>query len=123
MTRPAQIRTCECRKPSGQVSGEGVAYCGRCGERLPEPSNAVVLLKLEQLADLVKNTSTAPAPRLLDAQEVADHLGLSKRFVYKHAEALQGVKVGGALRFDLDKVREGFEQLVPRPFGSTEDRA
>jgi hypothetical protein len=113
-------RTCTCASPAAQVSAENVAYCDRCGERLPEPSNAVILLELYRLADRFDQANNAPAKKLLTAQELADQLGMSTRFIYKHADELQAVRVGGALRFDLDKA---VDSLAPRPFQAKREEA
>jgi excisionase family DNA binding protein len=45
--------------------------------------------------------STAPtdSPRLLDAKEVAAHLGVEKQFVYRNKQSLGAVRVGRAVRF------------------------
>jgi hypothetical protein len=68
---------------------------------------------LEALADLVAErlaqrlgSQTSPTPQLVDAQAVADALGLTRATVYERAEALGGVRIGDGVRprwrFDLE---------------------
>jgi excisionase family DNA binding protein len=62
------------------------------------------------------NTSTRPE-RLLTAQEVADWLGVSARWVLSHAAGvnrpvLPSLKLGKAVRFDRTAVEEFIRQCV-----------
>jgi hypothetical protein len=58
----------------------------------------------EHLADLLHHR---PRVRLVDAATLATALGVSRDFVYAHANELGGKRIGngprGRLRFDLDK--------------------
>ena len=53
--------------------------------------------------DGVSHERTAPL-RLLDADALAATLGCSRGWVYRHADELGVVRVGRALRFDLEVV-------------------
>jgi hypothetical protein len=64
----------------------------------------------ERVAELLRDE--APRARLADAATVASHLGVSRDYVYTHAEQLGGRRIGhgprGRLRFDLDAALEGW---------------
>jgi len=40
---------------------------------------------------------------LVDAATLADHLGISRDTVYRHADELGVIRIGGRLRFDLER--------------------
>jgi hypothetical protein len=70
-----------------------------------------------QPADATDEPTTIPSPHevkppLVDAATVAVALGVSRYFVYEHAEQLGGRRIGngprGRLRFDLDEARAGW---------------
>ncbi len=68
---------------------------------------------IEQIArrvvELLHEDGAARASRLVDAATVARELGVERDWVYLHARALGGVRLGGPrgrLRFDLPTVRE-----------------
>jgi hypothetical protein len=69
----------------------------------------------EHLADLLHHR---PRVRLVDAATLASALGVSRDFVYAHANDLGGERIGngprGRLRFDLDKTLAAF---APRAAG------
>jgi hypothetical protein len=77
------------------------------------PSNLTLTIELsaEQLDDLAAAVSArlqqAPTVTLVDAQTVADALGLSRDTIYSHAAELGGKRVGDGerprWRFDLDR--------------------
>jgi len=51
---------------------------------------------------------TGPPAALVDADAVAQALGVSAKSVYRHADKLGAVRVGRRLRFDLDRVLESW---------------
>ncbi len=56
------------------------------------------------------------APRLVDARELAARLGVSRDYVYAHADELGAVRLGGdskpRLRFDLEAAREAMSRYA-----------
>jgi hypothetical protein len=71
--------------------------------------------QLDQLADLIADRlrSGTPQPRqLVDAQTLAEALGVRRETVYAHADELGAIRLGSGakprLRFDLDTAREAF---------------
>jgi len=70
-----------------------------------------------RVADILNESRREMRPvRLLSASEVATALGVSRAWVYHHAAALGGVRLGesgggrrASLRFDLDRVRRSLE--------------
>jgi hypothetical protein len=74
--------------------------------------------QLDELADLVAERLRAkPAPALVDAQTVADALGVHRDTVYDHAAELGGVKVGDGprprWRFDLQTAVAAWQPSEP----------
>lgn len=74
--------------------------------------------QLDVLADLVAerlsaNAAPSPSGGLVDAQTVAAALGVSRDWVYDHADQLGGVKVGDGdrprWRFDLERARNAWQ--------------
>jgi hypothetical protein len=69
----------------------------------------------EHLADLLHHR---PRVRLVDAATLATALGVSRDFVYAHANELGGERIGsgprGRLRFDLD---QALAACAPKPTG------
>jgi hypothetical protein len=71
--------------------------------------------QLDQLADRIADrlrASSPPVHRLVDAQRLADALGVRRATVYEHADELGAIRLGGGskprLRFDLEKAQEAF---------------
>lgn len=71
--------------------------------------------QLDQLADRIADrlrTSHPRVPRLVDAQTLADALGVRRETVYAHADELGAIRLGDGskprLRFDLETAREAF---------------
>jgi hypothetical protein len=60
--------------------------------------------QLEQLADLITdrlaNVTLTQTRALLTAPELAEALRVEVKSVYRHADELGAIRVGGALRFD-----------------------
>jgi predicted DNA-binding transcriptional regulator AlpA len=59
-----------------------------------------------------------PSARLVDAKTLSELLGVTRAWVYAHAEQLHAVRIGGPqgrLRFDLSRVLAPSEQSAPRP--------
>ncbi len=58
------------------------------------------------------------APRLVDARELAARLGVSRDYVYAHADELGAVRLGGGskprLRFDLEAAREAMSRYASK---------
>jgi len=61
----------------------------------------------QRVAELLRET---PPPRLMGVAEVAQRFGLSKTYVYEHADSLGAIRIGDGprprLRFDLDVVAQ-----------------
>jgi hypothetical protein len=80
------------------------------------------LLRFLSHGDHMAGTSAAvmrpAAPdRLLDAREIADVLGVTRRWVYDHADDLCAIRLGGPrgrIRFDLDATRESLASAGDR---------
>lgn len=72
----------------------------------------------------VREFARANSAQLVDAQTVADALGLSRATIYEHADALGVIRVGGGqkprLRFDLEQARSAWRdsrrnEPAPKP--------
>lgn len=90
--------------------------------------------QLDQLADRITDrlrASPPHVPRLVDAQALADALGVRRETVYAHADELGAIRLGGGskprLRFDLEAAREAFacyaSKRSQRPNTSTGDES
>jgi hypothetical protein len=59
-----------------------------------------------RVVELLEERRVSPAPGLVDAQMVADRLGVTRDYVYAHAAELGGRRIGSGSRprwrFDLD---------------------
>lgn len=56
---------------------------------------------------LLRTNGESPPARLVDARTLADLLGVTRAWVYAHAQELHAVRLGGPrgrLRFDLNRV-------------------
>lgn len=75
----------------------------------PESIEAIA----QRVAELVRDPETV---QFIDAEEVAHRFGVSREWVYAHAEELGAVRVGEGprprLRFDVKKVSERFGSLA-----------
>ena len=63
---------------------------------------ALARLRLSEngrVSETPANPKTRPLDRYLGASDVADRLGMSTDWIYRHADELGGVKFGGAVRF------------------------
>jgi hypothetical protein len=71
----------------------------------------------ERIADRLR-TSPPRVPRLVDAQTLADALGVRRETVYAHADRLGAIRLGNGskprLRFDLETAREAFACYVSK---------
>lgn len=67
----------------------------------------------QRVAELMRDPESV---QFIDAAEVAHRFGVSRDWVYEHAEELAAVRVGKGsrprLRFDVKKVRERFGSLA-----------
>jgi hypothetical protein len=79
-----------------------------------------VTLTAEQLNELAVKvaahlTQQQPPSSLTDAASVARELGVSRAFVYEHANALGARRLNGKgrLRFDVERAREAFAAMPP----------
>jgi hypothetical protein len=80
---------------------------------------------IEQIAQRVaqllhERGETGPQPaRLLDATQLAMHLGVTRTWVYEHAHQLGAIRLGAGtkarLRFDLDTATTAIERLHDKP--------
>jgi hypothetical protein len=62
-----------------------------------------------RVAELIGSTQAHPAPRYVDAADLAQILGVDREWVYAHARRLGAMRLsgpGGRLRFDLHQVAE-----------------
>lgn len=77
-----------------------------------------------RVAELVR---PKPTIGLADADEVAEILGMSRSWVYRHANELGAIRVGtgrrARLRFDRERVRVIAEQFNADATGSTQGPA
>jgi len=90
----------------------------------PESIEALATALAEALGEETKGSGTEGGPQIISAAEVAERWGVSRRWVYVHAEAL-GVRRPGRgrrprLHFDPSEVAERLG--VPRPAGAQSDR-
>lgn len=72
--------------------------------------------QLDDLADRIADRlRSAPRDGLVDAQQLADHLGVARSFVYTHADELGGKRLGdrGRLRFDVATATAAFAGRQP----------
>jgi hypothetical protein len=68
-----------------------------------------------RVAELIHNPA-AGTVRFVDAQRVAEVLGVDREWVYAHARALGAVRLGGPrgrLRFDLQRVQRALPDARP----------
>jgi hypothetical protein len=88
------------------VSREPVSETGEI--RLAPESIEAVARRLAEL--LAGAEAQGPRKRLISAEEVSERWGMSRRWVYKHAERLGARRIGTGrrprLRFDPDEVAE-----------------
>jgi hypothetical protein len=66
-----------------------------------------------QLAEMLRDaTAPPPKPQTVDAATLATQLGVTRGFVYEHADQLGAIRIGTGprprLRFDLDRALEGW---------------
>jgi hypothetical protein len=63
-------------------------------------------------AMLNEATAAPPTPQTVDAATLANHLGVTRGFIYEHADHLGGVRLGNGprprLRFDLTRALEAW---------------
>jgi len=78
-------------------------------------SAATIRLEDDQLAELATliaaQLQAQPSPAgLVDAQQLAEYLGVARSFVYTHADQLGGKRLGkrGRLRFDVAEASAAF---------------
>jgi hypothetical protein len=69
--------------------------------------------QLDALATLIAAKLQAPptSPGLVDAKQLAAHLGVARSFIYAHADELGGRRLGGKhgrLRFEVSKATAAF---------------
>jgi hypothetical protein len=74
--------------------------------------------QLDALADRIAarlRTSPTSDSGLVDAQQLAAHLGVARSFVYTHSDDLGGKRLGGKgrLRFDLEEAVAAFASSEP----------
>jgi hypothetical protein len=51
-------RYCRCSKPAPQIDSDGVHYCSRCGELVPEPADVVLPILIRHVADLERQIAS-----------------------------------------------------------------
>ena len=71
---------------------------------------------VDAIARRVVELVAPPPPRLLDARELAERLGVTRGWVYAHAPTLGAVRLGtgprAPLRFDLELARRAARPLA-----------
>jgi hypothetical protein len=70
-----------------------------------------------QVVDLIAETQARPSGQFVDAAELAALLGVERDWVYAHANALGAIRLGGPrgrLRFDLQRVQDGWSATTTR---------
>lgn len=86
--------------------------CVAAGNDVVEAIADAIIRKLPGLA-------SAPTFGLMNARELASHLGVSVDYVYDHAEELGAMPLGDGPRarkkFDLDRARRALERRQRRP--------
>lgn len=76
---------------------------------------------VEAIADAVAERlrGSAPSPDLIDAAEAARRLGVSRDYVYEHADALGAIRIGtgprARLRFDPACIATAPSEQTPPP--------
>lgn len=68
-----------------------------------------------RVAELIRGPADG-AVRFVDAQQVAEVLGVDREWVYAHARELGAIRLGGSrgrLRFDLQRVRRALSDARP----------
>lgn len=89
--------------------------------RLADPEHVALVADAvaDRLAELLADRERAPAPAAsatLTAAKVAERFGVSREFVYEHADELGAIRLGDGerprLRFDAHRV---YEALAARP--------
>lgn len=67
---------------------------------------------VEQVRRMLATQAGGAVPQAVDAATLAEHLGVTRGFVYEHADELGGVRLGDGprarLRFDLDRALEAW---------------
>ena len=66
--------------------------------------------QLDALADRIAERLQTPNDRLVDAHQLAAHLGVARSFVYSHSDELGGKRLStrGRLRFDVATATAAF---------------
>lgn len=70
-----------------------------------------------QVVDLIAEAQARPSGQFVDAAELAALLGVERDWVYAHANALGAIRLGGPrgrLRFDLQRVQDGWSATTKR---------
>lgn len=76
---------------------------------------AIVRLAARAMAPVELTTPTAPAGKLLTPDEAAARLGVSRRWIYRHAKTLGAVRLS---RRQLRVPEAGVERLLARKRGT-----
>jgi hypothetical protein len=88
-------------------------------------SEAEIEAVATRVADLLK--AQRPNDELVDAAAIARRFGVSRDFVYRHADELGGVRLGDGprarLRFDPAKVGRALRGSPEKPIPTTRRRA
>lgn len=120
---------CRCERPVRCETSDGARYCADCEELLPSAESELLAHLIRRVDKLSRAVATiAPEPEaapadLIDAEEAARRLGVSRDYVYSHADELGAVRLGDGprarLRFDPSQLRRpspngnGNGQLAP----------
>jgi hypothetical protein len=129
----AARRYCRCDAPRPEPV-EGIEVCAECGEKVADPLLVATFGEVRMLRREVERLAAAldspgvdrngtPEPEagaLVSAAEAARRLGVSRDFLYRHADDLGAVRLGtgpkARLRFDLDTVAERIDrEPAPEP--------
>lgn len=121
-------------KPSDMRPADRAAGAGELSEeRLAEAVAARILELLQPVLEAL--AAGAPSGALVDASTLAQQLGVSRQFVYEHAEELGVLRLGAqgrpTLRFDLEAAQRTRQrtagdrsqpQVRPTPTAETRPR-
>ncbi len=117
MRAPSALRTRPHTTPPAPAStARRRGQARRAAAELTPHAVEQIAQRVAQLLHEHHNTEVRPAPaRLLDATQLARHLGVTRTWVYEHAQQLGALRLGAGskarLRFDLDTATAAIKNL------------
>lgn len=92
----------------------------------PDDLDALADALAARLLPLLTSMDPGPGSRMVDAAGLADALGLSRAYVYEHADQLGAIRTGtgprARLRFDVSDARDRLTALTTPAVSSSEVR-